>query len=126
MTKQHQALITELTAQQAAAIQGGFGFRLDSLEVIQGGGDFGSGDDPLVNVNGTKVFSRVNVSAGDVFSINKTFALGNASSLDITLSDDDDDDDDLIQSLSFTGTGTVNEFFQNDFSSYFLSGEILP
>ncbi|MEY2859299.1 MAG: hypothetical protein RLZZ74_3612, partial [Cyanobacteriota bacterium] len=56
MTKQHQALITELTAQQAAAIQGGFGFRLDSLEVIQGGGDFGSGDDPLVNVNGTKVF----------------------------------------------------------------------
>jgi hypothetical protein len=41
MSKQHQALFTELTAQQAPAIHGGLAFRLDSLEVIQAGEDHG-------------------------------------------------------------------------------------
>ena len=53
MTKQNQPLFTELTPEEAAVIEGGVSFRLDSVEVIQAGADFGSGDDPLVKVNGT-------------------------------------------------------------------------
>jgi hypothetical protein len=128
MNKQHQALFTELTAQQAAAIQGGVAFRLDSLEVIRSGSDTAGGDDPSVHVNGITLFGAETVIAGNFFQIDRTIDLGNPSQVDISIFDDDDflsGGDDLIQSLSFTGTGTVDLIFQNEFSAYALKGEIV-
>lgn len=130
MTKQNQPLFTELTPEQAAVIEGGLTLRLDSLEAIQTGSDTVTGDDPLIKVNGFSVFSLTNVNLSNnrennIFAINQSFDVGDSISIEIT---DDDDGlnggDDLIESFTFTGTGTFIQNFQNDFSSYNLTGAI--
>ncbi|WP_019507677.1 hypothetical protein [Pleurocapsa sp. PCC 7319] len=128
MTKQNQALFTKLTPEQAAVIEGGLRVRLYSLEVIQTGADTITGDDPLVRVNGSTLFSEKDVNANDILEINNSIDLGNVGTVRIEMSDDDDflnGNDDLIGINTFTGPGIINKLFQNDVSAYILKGEIL-
>jgi len=73
------------------------------------------------------VFSAVDVSANDLFTINRSFDLG-TSTVEIALFDDDDflaGGDDAIQTFTFSGPGTVDQLFDNGTSSYLLRGAIL-
>ncbi|WP_019507675.1 hypothetical protein [Pleurocapsa sp. PCC 7319] len=131
MTKQNQALFTKLTPEQAAAIEGGATLRLDTLRLNRAGSDDIGGDDPIIRLNGNTVasFRDIIISnnpADNIFSIDQSFAVGDT--FDIQILDDDDgfSAPDPIETRTYSGTGTFSSIFSNEFSSYTLSGEILP
>jgi hypothetical protein len=128
MSKQHQALFTELTTQQAEAIQGGLVLKLHSLKVNQSGSDTFDGDDPLVKVNGNVVFAAEGVKAGDTFALHgKTVGVGDLAVIEVFDADGGfNGGDDLIRRSEFSRpTGLPFKLpFSNGNSSYTLEFEI--
>lgn len=66
---QHEQLFTDLTPEQAAVVEGGL-YRLDSIEGVRVSADPIGGDEPYINVNGTKIWSG-SLEQGGTATINQ-------------------------------------------------------
>jgi hypothetical protein len=82
---QHEQLFTELTAEQAAVIEGGATLYLNRIECLKASSDPVGGDEPYINVNGKKVWSG-SMEQGSTLTINKSVK---GSSFDTSMYDDD-------------------------------------
>ncbi|MBD2449673.1 hypothetical protein H6G76_21385 [Nostoc sp. FACHB-152] len=88
MNNQLEQLLTELTPQQAATLEGGFFLLVDGFLAINAGADNDSGDDPYITLNGQSLAGAGDVGTGQYVAVNLGLEVGNFAKVD--LFDDDD------------------------------------
>ncbi|MBD2449670.1 hypothetical protein H6G76_21365 [Nostoc sp. FACHB-152] len=109
MNNQLEQLLTELTPEQAATLEGGLFLLVDGFQAINAGADTFNGDDTYITVNGQRLAGAYDgVSTGQFIAVNR--GLGVSDFANVDLFDEDDGflsgSDDYLG--GFTVTGVTN------------------
>ncbi|WP_414585562.1 hypothetical protein [Scytonema sp. PCC 10023] len=85
---QHEQLFTELTAAEAAVVEGGVTVRIDRIQAIKAGADVIGADDTYITVNGGKIWGDYSMTTGQTRLVNRSVTT-RGSSTRVELFDDD-------------------------------------
>ena len=85
---QHEQLFTELTAAEAAVVEGGLRLTINRIQAIKAGADVVGADDTYITVNGRKIWGDYSMTTGQTRSVNRSLTTQGSSSR-VELFDDD-------------------------------------
>ncbi|MDJ0619593.1 MAG: hypothetical protein QNJ63_23100 [Calothrix sp. MO_192.B10] len=74
-----EQLFTELTAEEAAVIEGGNVLYLSSIKAVRTGGDSRGKDEPYLLLNGRRIWGWKSMSQGQTIGINQVFFEGSGT-----------------------------------------------
>jgi hypothetical protein len=98
LTAIDKTLLTDLTAEQSAIVEGGKTLTINRIEAVNAGADFAGADETYIKVDSTKIWGVTSMSDGSVKSVN--FTKDFTYSASIALFDEDWGPDDYMGGFS--------------------------
>ena len=92
MTQVQTDLLTELTDEQAATVEGGLFVLITGLQAIKAGADWIGNDDTYLTVDGKKIWGSQDFSTGTYRSVNRGLDVGSIGRIDLFDADPGRDD----------------------------------
>ena len=83
MTQVQTDLLTELTDEQAATVEGGLFLLITGLQAIKAGADLVGNDDTYLTVNGSKLWGSQDFSTGTYRSVNRGLDVGSSGRIEL-------------------------------------------
>lgn len=89
-----EQLLTDLTAEQSAIVEGGKTLIIHDIYAVKAGADYKSADDTYIKVNGKKIWGENSMLTGTYRNVNIGFEFSDYAS--VSLFDEDWGNDDLL------------------------------
>lgn len=112
-----EQLLTDLTAEQSAIVEGGRTLTVHDITAVKAGADIGSADDTYIRINGEKVWGEVSMKTGYKRNINISRPVGTYGSVSL-LDEDGWSPDDFLGSLVATDLGEYTQTVSGSGSTY--------